>query len=47
MHTDTSTICGRVVPQWATTREVRLVRPPKRAAWRTLMATHHYWGFRD
>lgn len=46
MHTDTPTICGRVVPQWATTREVRLVRPPKRAAWRTLMATHHYWGFR-
>ncbi len=46
MHTDTPTIRGRVVPQWATTLEVRPVRPAERAAWRTLMATHHYLGFR-
>ena len=46
MHTDTPTIRGRVVPQWATALEVRLVRPAERAAWRTLMATHHYLGFR-
>ena len=46
MHTDTPTIRGRVVPQWATALEVRWVRPAERAAWRTLMATHHYLGFR-
>ncbi len=46
MHTDTPTIRGRVVPQWATALEVRPVRPAERAAWRSLMATHHYLGFR-
>ena len=46
MHTDTPTIRGRAVPQWAPALEVRPVRPAKRAAWRTLMATHHYWGVR-
>ena len=46
MHTDTPTIRGRAVPPWAPAREVRPVRPAKRAAWRTLMATHHYWGVR-
>ncbi len=46
MHTDTPTIRGRVVPQWTTALEVRPVRPAERAAWRGLMATHHYLGFR-
>ena len=46
MHTDTPTIRGRVVPQWTTALEGRPVRPAERAAWRGLMATHHYLGFR-
>jgi hypothetical protein len=43
MHTGAPTIRGQVVPQWATTREVR---PAERAAWRTVMATHNSLGFR-
>ena len=46
MHTETPTIRGRVVPQWAAALEVRPVRPAERSAWRALMATHHYLGFR-
>lgn len=46
MHTDTPTIRGRVVPQWAAALEVRPIRPEERSSWRTLMATHHYLGFR-
>ncbi len=46
IHTDTPTIRGRAVPPWIPALEVRPVRPAERAAWRTLMATHHYWGVR-
>ena len=46
MHTDTATIRGRRVPHWAESLEVRPIRPEERDVWRTLMATHHYLGFR-
>ena len=37
---------GQPTPDWASRLEVRLVRPDERDRWRTLMAAHHYLGFR-
>ncbi|HBQ93746.1 MAG TPA: hypothetical protein DD856_00415, partial [Sulfobacillus sp.] len=46
MHTDPATYQGTVVPDWASRLTVRLVRSDERERWRTLMAQHHYLGFR-
>lgn len=46
MHTDPATYQGILVPDWSSRLTVRLVRPDERERWRTLMARHHYLGFR-
>ncbi len=46
MHTESAHIEGRAVSDWRTHLAVRLIRPNERDRWRTLMAAHHYLGFR-
>ena len=46
MHTKPAQIAGRIVSNWQTHLVVRLVRPEERDRWKTLMAAHHYLGFR-